>query len=448
VLGRPGGQGSDTPPLRTVLNAANLGFARACMAGVAASTGEVLAFLNNDLVLKPGWLQPMWAALMEAGAAARVGVVGNVQHRVADGALDHAGVHLTPLAQFQHTRALPGMAMMGVAPGAGLRAGVGVGLGVGSDAGSDAGLEGAAPVLRTLAVTGACMLVRSADFEAVGGFDSRYVNGCEDYDLCFKLQARGLGAVVATGSRVLHHVSLSRGRTAAQNERNSRMLFERWRREIKRELVRVWAAALRGGGLQPWWPGRLTGTLETTPHTAAQMLAEAALQQQEHRWALELDGVDLNAGLPQSTRGEGLAWHPGAQAWSLPQGEAAFTFSGVRSVRDFYVCGRVADVGAGGGTGARALGELEVTLCANGLHEQTFPLLPNPTARHLNAGLVPRLCLPGLPAQHFTVRITRADANTPPSQRPAVGGAVWLTHLVVDGKAVGLDAQLVKLSHV
>jgi glycosyltransferase involved in cell wall biosynthesis len=43
VPGRPGGQGNDAPPLRTVLNAANLGFARACMAGVAASSGEVLA---------------------------------------------------------------------------------------------------------------------------------------------------------------------------------------------------------------------------------------------------------------------------------------------------------------------------------------------------------------------------------------------------------------------
>ena len=34
--------------------------------------------------------------------------------------------------------------------------------------------------------------------------------------------------------------------------------------------------------------------------------------------------------------------------------------------------------------------------------------------------------------------ITQADPATPPSQRPAVGGAVWLTHLVVDGKAVKL----------
>jgi GT2 family glycosyltransferase len=410
MLDRPGGRGTDAPPLRTVLNAANLGFAKACMAGVAASTGEVLAFLNNDLVLQPGWLPPMWAALTEGAAASRVGVVGNVQHRVADGALDHAGVHLTPLAQFQHTRALPGAA-------AGLVA----------LAGLDGDLQESAPLVRTFAVTGACMLVRRADFDAVGGFDSRYLNGCEDLDLCFKLRARGLGVVVATGSRVLHHVSLSRGRTSAQNERNSRALFERWRREIKRELVRVWATVLRSGTLQPWRPGRLAGALAEAPHTAAQMLAEAALQQQEHRWALELDGVDMNAALPDRTQGEGLAWHPGAQAWALPQGEAAFTLAGVRSVRDFYVCGRVAEGAAG----------LEITLCANGLHEQTFPLLPNPTARHLNVGLVPPLCLPGLPAQHFTVRITRADANTSPSQRPAVGGTVWMTHLVVDGKKLG-----------
>jgi cellulose synthase/poly-beta-1,6-N-acetylglucosamine synthase-like glycosyltransferase len=236
----------------------------------------------------PGWLQPMWSALKEAGAAARVGVVGNVQHRVADGALDHAGVHLTPHAQFQHTQALPGMAMMGVAPGAG----VGVGLGVGSDAGSDAGLEGAAPVLRTLAVTGACMLVRRADFEAVGGFDSRYVNGCEDYDLCFKLQAANKKVYLASDSRIHHHVSLSRKTNTLQDLRNSRLLFSRWRGKIKNELSRIWHDLLSAGpdAYADWWPESIEPEYLSTPHALSRVMAETMLRREEAHWQQMLDG--------------------------------------------------------------------------------------------------------------------------------------------------------------
>jgi GT2 family glycosyltransferase len=390
--------------LRVVLNEHNAGFARACMAGVKASSGEVLGFLNNDLLLSAGWLQAMWEPLMEnelLGPASlarrgRVGVVGNVQHRLADGALDHAGVALTPRGQFKHLRELP---------------------------------ADASPVQHALAVTGACILVRRADFLAVGGFDTRYLNGCEDLDLCFKLRERGLTSVVATRSRIGHHVSLTRSSTSQQNERNSRALFARWRGQIKHELSNQWAQVLRegdGASLAPWLPGRLTDEAARAPHAAARMLAEAALQEQEHRWRWMLDGVDDNAHLASAPwQGEGLVWHPAAGAWAVPTGEAAFTFSSLRSARDFYACGRLSP-------GAQAQG-LELTLCANGVHELTLPLGPEP---HVNAGLVSPVVLPGLSANRFTLRITRAHPNLRPHQRPAVGGAVWLTHVVVDGKRV------------
>jgi hypothetical protein len=184
-----------------------------------------------------------------------------------------------------------------------------------------------------------------------------------------------------------------------------------------------------GIALAPWLPGHLTGSLAGTPHAAAQALAEAALQRHEHRWALELDSVDLNAGLTLRPL-HGLQWHPAAQAWAL-QGEAAWAVQGVRSLRDIHVCGRLAP-------GVQAEG-LEITLCANGVHEQTFPLIgpyPNPAARHVNVGLLNPLVLPGLPTNTFTARVTRADPAVPPPHRPAEEGAVLLTHLVVDGKGV------------
>ena len=416
------------PGLRVVLNPDNLGFAAACNAGAAACGGaQVLAFLNNDLRLTPGWLQPMWQALLYQPAL-RAGVVGNVQHRLdPSGALspevDHAGVHLTPAGQFEHLRAM---------------------------AVDEPAFK------RTLAATGACLLLRRADFDAVGGFDVAYRNGCEDLDLCFKLRERGLYTVVATESRIGHHVSASRGGPSPQDERNSRLLFGRWRTLIKRELAAAWGRAWAGRGpaqelalatergvrqgapqvpagggmaLAPWLPGHLTGSLAGTPHAAGQAFAEAALQRHEHRWALELGGVDMNAGLSVRPL-HGLQWHPATQAWAL-QGEAEWAVQGVRSLRDFHVCGRLAP-------GVQAEG-LEITLCANGVHEQTFPLAgpgSNPAARHVNVGLVNPLVLPGLPNNTFTARVTRADPAVPPSQRPAVEAAVLVTHLVVDGKGV------------
>jgi hypothetical protein len=137
----------------------------------------------------------------------------------------------------------------------------------------------------------------------------------------------------------------------------------------------------------------------------------------------------LNAGLSVRPL-HGLQWLPAAQAWAL-HGEAAWAVQGVRSLRDFHVCGRLAP-------GVQAQG-LEITLCANGVHEQTFPLAgpaSNPAARHVNVGLLNPLVLPGLPTNTFTARVTRADLAVPPPHRPAEEGAVLLTHLVVDGKGV------------
>jgi GT2 family glycosyltransferase len=75
-------------PFRGFQNERNLGFAAACNHGAREARGDVLALLNNDLVLSPGWLPPMLSALSRP----RVGLVGNVQRRVSDGTIEHAGV--------------------------------------------------------------------------------------------------------------------------------------------------------------------------------------------------------------------------------------------------------------------------------------------------------------------------------------------------------------------
>jgi GT2 family glycosyltransferase len=53
-------------------------------------------------------------------------------------------------------------------------------------------------------VAGMFLVLRSATFAAVGGFDTRYIMYCEDADLCARLRLRGLRLVVVPSVRVTH----------------------------------------------------------------------------------------------------------------------------------------------------------------------------------------------------------------------------------------------------
>ncbi len=59
--------------VRVIANPRNLGFPRAVNQGVEASRGELLAILNNDVVVTPGWGEALAAELL---AHPEVGVVG------------------------------------------------------------------------------------------------------------------------------------------------------------------------------------------------------------------------------------------------------------------------------------------------------------------------------------------------------------------------------------
>ena len=52
--------------------------------------------------------------------------------------------------------------------------------------------------------TGAALLIRVSDWEAVGGLDGRFFAHNEEIDLCWRLRARGRGVVCVTDSVVYH----------------------------------------------------------------------------------------------------------------------------------------------------------------------------------------------------------------------------------------------------
>lgn len=244
------------PRIKVLVSETNQGYAANGNAGVRLTKGEILGLLDNDLLFEPGWLEPMMAALLSPELKA--GLVGNVQYRLADGAVDHAGVRMNRHGELEHIRTPPI---------------------------TDTAFTPA------FAVTGACVLLRKADFEAVGGFDTAYRNGAEDIDLCFKLRRLGQEIVVANQSRIRHHVSLSRGPASLNDIRNSRMLYTAWRKELMRELSTVWRDLLAQG------PAAYADTLEisldpsfaATPLTAWRV-AKAILQRQAARWTWLLEG--------------------------------------------------------------------------------------------------------------------------------------------------------------
>jgi GT2 family glycosyltransferase/glycosyltransferase involved in cell wall biosynthesis len=184
--------------IRLIQNETNLGFASACNQGARATDADVLVFLNNDTIPQPGWLDPL---LEEAEQHADVGVVGS-KLLYPHGAIQHAGV------AFARPDGVPYHIYQGGPsdhPGAGHR--------------------------RELrAVTGACMLVRRALFESLGGFDEGFRNGFEDIDLCLKVRRAGAKVIYQPSSVVVHLEEQTPGRKDFDSE-NLKRFLEMWPRE-------------------------------------------------------------------------------------------------------------------------------------------------------------------------------------------------------------------------
>jgi GT2 family glycosyltransferase len=184
----------DSRTIKILLNEQNLGYAGANNRAAATATGEVLVLLNNDLVLTPGWLEPMLALHQ---AIPKPGTIGNVQVNASTGAVDHAGIFVTVKGKPEHDVCLPRKADHKLSP----------------------------------AVTGACLLITRLLWQELGGFAPQFMNGGEDIDLGFRAARAGYTNAVALHSVIYHHISASPGR-GQHDERNSYFLTLRWKDEL------------------------------------------------------------------------------------------------------------------------------------------------------------------------------------------------------------------------
>lgn len=247
---------------RVVLNERNLGFGGATNRGASQARGRILALLNNDLVLTPGWFRPMLRVLRALGP--RAGLVGNVQLDATTRQVDHAGIRVNLKGKPEHDRRDPGRAAALLFP-----------------------------IREAFAVTGACMMVRRDTWEALGGFNAAYVNGCEDVDLCLRARVAGLVNAVALRSRVLHHVSASPGRKL-RDEENTRRLVVAWRAEFAEAGSRDWAWTLfcpvlpdprdYPDPLEAWRMALYMAHVRRSPPPSALAVAHVAIEGELERW--------------------------------------------------------------------------------------------------------------------------------------------------------------------
>jgi N-acetylglucosaminyl-diphospho-decaprenol L-rhamnosyltransferase len=179
----------------------NRGFAAANNAGIRASTGAFILLLNSDTIVPEGALDRLLAALDRHSDAAAAGP------RLVDGqgrAELSFGRMIDPIAEWRQQRLMRRHARADPAVVAHIEATT---------------RQEQFPDW----VSGACLLVRRADAEAVGLLDERFFMYTEDVDFCAALRARGRRILFTPDAEIVH----LRGRSAASAPAATRAAYRR-----------------------------------------------------------------------------------------------------------------------------------------------------------------------------------------------------------------------------
>lgn len=171
---------------------------------VKKAHGEYLLFLNNDTeVITENWLTLMVSFAQQE----RIGCVG-AKLLYSNNTVQHAGVILG-------LGGVAGHGHYGYPHG-------------------DLGYFGRLAInVNYSAVTAACLLMKKADFDAVGGFEEAFTVAFNDVDLCLKVQALGRDNVWLHEAELYHFESQTRGyddkgKKKKRFEQEKVMMEEKW----------------------------------------------------------------------------------------------------------------------------------------------------------------------------------------------------------------------------
>lgn len=187
--------------VRVVELPVNVGFAAGNNAGIRVSTGTHLLLLNSDTLVPRGALD---ALLAELDAHPEAAVVGPRLVDARGRAELSFGRMITPINEARRQRLMRRL-----------------------DRDDPAAREHVEAITRQPGshdwVTGACLMVRRADAEAVGLLDERFVMYTEDVDFCAAIRARGRQIRFAPTIEIVH----LRGRSAAAAPAATRAAYRR-----------------------------------------------------------------------------------------------------------------------------------------------------------------------------------------------------------------------------
>jgi N-acetylglucosaminyl-diphospho-decaprenol L-rhamnosyltransferase len=207
------------PGVRVLDAGGNVGFAAANNIGIRATFGELMLLLNPDTLVPAGALDRLVAALDARPDAA---IAGPRLVDAAGRAELSFGRMMSPLAELRQKLLVVG---------------------------HDRGVPGITGYVERVTrrtrgvdwVSGASLLVRRADAEAVGLLDERYFMYAEDVDFCAAIRARGRRVLFTPEAEITH----LRGRSAASARRATDAAYRRSHLAFYGKHHPGWAPLLR-----------------------------------------------------------------------------------------------------------------------------------------------------------------------------------------------------------
>jgi GT2 family glycosyltransferase len=207
---------SGLPFITSLRNGSNRGFLRSCNTASALATGRYIHFLNNDTLVRTGWLSELVKC---ADADETIGAVGS-RLLFADGSLQEAGgIIWRDASGWNYGR-------------------------------SDDPESPKYNYTRDVDyLSGASLLVRTDLFRRLGCFDDRYAPAYfEDSDLCFAIRQAGMRVVYQPKSTIVHLEGVSSGTSTDAGVKQHQVLN-------KPKFVKKWSEALE----RHFVPGAVSG---------------------------------------------------------------------------------------------------------------------------------------------------------------------------------------------
>ena len=207
------------PGVQVIENVSNVGFSRGNNVGIRASRGANLLLLNSDTIVPPQAIDRLLEALAQHPDVAVVGprlVDGNGRAELSFGRM------IGPFNELRQKRLVRG---------------------------HERGAPRQSAFVDRMTrrehfpdwVSGACLLVRRADAEAVGLLDERYFMYTEDVDFCAAIRARGRRVLFTPAAEIVH----IRGRSAAAAPAATDAAYRRSRLAFYEKHHPLWAPLLR-----------------------------------------------------------------------------------------------------------------------------------------------------------------------------------------------------------